>query len=81
LFSFVFFGFKFLEWLYVCIIKKYFIKMLAIMLMIATVMVIWSEMTFFNKKPVLSILAVISNGLRENYKYLIIEVIDQYSYL
>ena len=40
------------------------------------VMVIWSEMTFFNKKPVLSLFALFLNSARLEYNYFAIEVCD-----
>lgn len=63
------------EWFYYCWIKKYMMKLIAILLVIVTVMVIWSEMTFFNKKPVLSIFANFLIGARRTYNYFSIEVI------
>jgi hypothetical protein len=65
-----------LEWLYYCIIQKYFTKLLAAVLGVVTISVIWSEMTFFNKKPVLSIMAILLNSSRENYKYFTIEIVS-----
>jgi hypothetical protein len=37
-------------------------------------MVIWSEMTFFNKYPVLSLHAIFLNAARASYNYISIEV-------
>lgn len=36
--------------------------------------VVWSEVTFFNKQPVLSIFAIIVNVARTNYDYFTIQV-------
>ena len=48
--------------------------MIAVALALVTIVVIWSEMTFFNKKPVLSIFALLLTEARHNYNYLLIEV-------
>lgn len=41
---------------------------------IFSVAVVWSEVTFFNKQPVLSIFAMIVNLAKINYDYFTIEV-------
>jgi hypothetical protein len=48
--------------------------MVSIVLALVTIVVIWSEMTFFNKKPVLSIFALLLTEARHNYNYMLIEV-------
>jgi hypothetical protein len=63
------------EWFYYCIFKKYLMKLISILLTIVTIIVIWSEMTFFNKKPVLSIFALFLNSARISYNYFSIEVL------
>jgi hypothetical protein len=37
-------------------------------------MVIWSEMTFFNKKPVITFFALFLNSARHSYNYFAIEI-------
>lgn len=49
-------------------------KVLAILAGILSVAVVWSEVTFFNKEPVLSIFAIIVNIAKDNYDYFKIEV-------
>lgn len=63
------------EWFYYCWIKKYSMKLISVILMATTVIVIWSEMTFFNKKPALSIFAIFLISARNAYNYFSIEVI------
>jgi len=63
-----------IEWIYRCVVRKYMLKLAAVLLAILTVAVIWSEMTFFNKKPVLSLFAVFLNASRQTYNYFSIEV-------
>ncbi len=62
------------EWLYYCWIRKYIMKFISVILMATTVIVIWSEMTFFNKQPVLSIFAIFLIRARNTYNYFSIEV-------
>lgn len=62
------------EWLYYCWIRKYIMKFISVILMATTVIVIWSEMTFFNKQPVLSIFAIFLIRARNTYNYFSIEL-------
>lgn len=64
-----------IEWLYRCIIRKYMLKFISLVLMLVSIMVIWSEMTFFNRKPVLSLFALFLNASRQTYNYFSIEFI------
>lgn len=43
-------------------------------LALLSVLVVWSELTFFNASPVLSIFAIFVNLAKEYYDYLSIEV-------
>ncbi len=63
-----------LEWIYRCVARKWMLKFGALVLAMLTVAVIWSEMTFFNKKPVLSLFALFLNASRQTYNYVSIEV-------
>lgn len=64
-----------LEWLYQCWIKKYALKLFALLLCWLTLCLIWSESTFFNKRPVLSLFALFLGLSRETYNFFIIELI------
>lgn len=55
-------------------------KFLAVLAGILSVTIVWSEVTFFNKHPVLSIFAVIVNIAKINYDYFTIEVIISLKY-
>ena len=55
-------------------IIKYSRKLLCVLLCFLSVTVIWSEMTFFNKKPILSLVALFLDISRKNYNFLAIEV-------
>lgn len=54
--------------------RRYTQKLLAILAGVLSVIVVWSEVTFFNKQPVLSIFAVIVNVAKVKYDYFTIEV-------
>ena len=70
----VYFIFIFSEWYWECFLKQYFLKTMAVITGIMSVAVVWSEMTFFCKKPVLSIFANIVIAATDNYNYKAIEV-------
>lgn len=50
------------------------LKLFSLLLVGLTIMVLWSESTFFNKKPVLSLFAILLNASRETYNYAGIEL-------
>ena len=66
-------NFPFAIWFYYCLFKKYALKAFAIFFALLTITIIWSEMTFFNKKPILSIYANLLNVNRAYYNYLTIQ--------
>lgn len=71
----------FTEWYWKCVFYCYSQKFFAIVAGIFSVLVVWSEVTFFSVYPTLSIFAVIVNVAKENYDYFTIEVILNFSLL
>lgn len=64
-----------LEWFTFCIMRRWALRLLGIILGLISLIVIWSEMTFFRaKNPVLSIFALCVNAARDHHRYFIIEV-------
>ncbi|XP_011213600.1 LMBR1 domain-containing protein 2 homolog [Bactrocera dorsalis] len=63
-----------LHWYWECFCKKHFLKALSIVAAIMSFMVVWSELTFFNRQPVLSIFAQVINIAKYNYKFFTIEL-------
>lgn len=63
------------EWYWHCLLKSPFLKMLAVISGILSLMVVWSELTFFNKEPVLSIFANLLNIAKNRYDFMSIELI------
>jgi len=55
-------------------VKSYVLKVAAICAGCLSVAVVWSEVTFFNKSPVLSLFAQFLNLAKRNYDYFTIEV-------
>jgi len=55
-------------------VKNYVLKAAAICAGCLSVAVVWSEVTFFNKSPVLSLFAQFLNLAKRNYDYFTIEV-------
>ncbi|KAF9798601.1 hypothetical protein SFRURICE_008334 [Spodoptera frugiperda] len=64
------------EWYWECFLRQYFLKTMAVITGIMSVAVVWSEMTFFCKKPVLSIFANIVIAATDSYNYMAIEAIS-----
>ncbi|KAJ3642157.1 hypothetical protein Zmor_024966 [Zophobas morio] len=65
------------EWYWKCVVYGYTQKLLAVLAGIFSVAVVWSEVTFFNKEPVLSIFAlIIVNWAKFNYDYFTIELLS-----
>jgi hypothetical protein len=68
------------EWYWKCLLRRYVCQGLAMILALLSVLVVWSELTFFNASPVLSIFAIFVNLAKEYYDYLSIEVSSFSSY-
>ena len=62
------------DWYWQCLLKPPFLKGLAVATGILSVTVVWSELTFFNRSPVLSIFAIVLNVAKYNYDFLTIEI-------
>lgn len=65
-----------IEWYWRCLIRDYVVKLAAVIAVILSASVVWSEVTFFNKSPVLSFFAIFLNLARHSYDYLTIEVLS-----
>ena len=63
-----------LEWYMFCFVRPWALRFLGITLGVLSLLVIWSEMTFFSTKPVLSIFAQCVNVARNHYNYFTLEV-------
>jgi hypothetical protein len=63
------------EWYWKCVLHGYALKLAAVVAGLLSAAVVWSEVTFFNKEPVLSLFAQFLNLAKVNYDYLTIEVI------
>ncbi|KAL1497273.1 hypothetical protein ABEB36_008265 [Hypothenemus hampei] len=66
------------EWYWICLIAPICWKVLAVITSIMSIAIVWSEVTFFNVSPPLSIFAVIVNAAKANYDYFMIEVLSTF---
>ncbi|XP_037087798.1 LMBR1 domain-containing protein 2 homolog [Pollicipes pollicipes] len=65
-----------LEWYWRCRLRGYALRCLAVVCGLTSAMVVWSELTFFNKSPTLSLFAVFINAAKANYDYFAIEAVS-----
>ncbi|XP_065095820.1 LMBR1 domain-containing protein 2 homolog [Ochlerotatus camptorhynchus] len=63
-----------LEWYWECVVKAPFLKALAVITAFLSFVVVWSELTFFNREPVLSIFANVLEIAKANYDFVTIEI-------
>lgn len=64
----------FIEWYWWCCIHPMMLKTLSVITGVLSVVIVWSEMTFFKKQPVLSIFALMVNVAKQNNDYVMIQV-------
>ncbi|XP_073199856.1 G-protein coupled receptor-associated protein LMBRD2 isoform X2 [Lepidochelys kempii] len=62
------------EWYWECLLRPWFYRILAIVLATFSVIVVWSECTFFSTEPVLSLFAVFIQLAERTYNYIYIEM-------
>ncbi|XP_053679357.1 LMBR1 domain-containing protein 2 homolog [Anopheles nili] len=62
------------DWYWECVVKAPFLKALAVITAFLSFTVVWSELTFFNRKPVLSIFANVLNVAKGSYDFVTIEL-------
>ncbi|KAM4869248.1 G-protein coupled receptor-associated protein LMBRD2 isoform X2 [Urocitellus parryii] len=62
------------EWYWECLLRPWFYRILAVVLSIFSVIVVWSECTFFSTTPVLSLFAVFIQLAERTYNYIYIEI-------
>ncbi|XP_049844967.1 LMBR1 domain-containing protein 2 homolog isoform X1 [Schistocerca gregaria] len=65
-----------IEWYWKCVLQNYILKLMAVVTGLLSVAVVWSEVTFFNKEPVLSLFAEFINLAAASYDYATIEVLS-----
>ncbi|XP_012684125.1 G-protein coupled receptor-associated protein LMBRD2a [Clupea harengus] len=63
-----------IEWYWECKLRHWFYRGLAVILMLVSVAVVWSECTFFSTQPVLSLFAVFIQLAEKEYNYFYIEM-------
>ncbi|XP_077378900.1 G-protein coupled receptor-associated protein LMBRD2B-like [Festucalex cinctus] len=63
------------EWYWECVFRQVFYKLLALLLFFFSVVVVWSECTFFSVHPVLSLFAIIVRATEQQRYYVCTEVV------
>ncbi|KAM8854140.1 G-protein coupled receptor-associated protein LMBRD2B isoform 1-T1 [Synchiropus picturatus] len=63
-----------IEWYWECLLKRWFHRLLSVVLTLFSVAVVWSECTFFSTTPVLSLFAVFIQLAERDYNYLYIQM-------
>lgn len=63
-----------LQWYWECLLKAPFLKTMCVLTAFMSAMVVWSELTFFSRHPVLSIFANVINVAKGSYDFFTIEV-------
>lgn len=65
-----------IEWYWKCMFRGWVLRVLSIILMVFSIFVVWSEVTFFIKSPTISLFAVFINLAKKNYDYVYIEIVS-----
>ena len=63
-----------IEWYWKVWLCPWLLRITAVLLFLLSVTLVWSEVTFFNKEPVLSIFALMIDGASVGYYYFYVEV-------
>ncbi|XP_067645243.1 LMBR1 domain-containing protein 2 homolog isoform X2 [Eurosta solidaginis] len=63
-----------IHWYWECLCKAPFLKAVSLFTAVMSFMVVWSELTFFNRRPVLSIFANVINIAKYSYDFFTIEL-------
>ncbi|KAH8268217.1 hypothetical protein KR026_001871 [Drosophila bipectinata] len=63
-----------LQWYWECLLKAPYLKSLCVLTATMSAVVVWSELTFFSRKPVLSVFANVINVAKDSYDFLTIEI-------
>jgi len=63
------------EWYWKCLLRPLLLRIGAGMAAIMSVLIVWSEITFFSSKPVLSVFAAIVKSAASSHNYLAIEIV------
>ncbi|XP_030376441.1 LMBR1 domain-containing protein 2 homolog [Scaptodrosophila lebanonensis] len=62
------------QWYWECLLRAPFLKTLCVLSAVMSAMVVWSELTFFSRHPVLSIFANVINVAKSSYDFFTIEL-------
>ena len=68
--------FVIVEWYWKVWLCPWLLRITAVLLFLLSVTLVWSEVTFFNNEPVLSIFALMIDGASVGYYYFYVEVCE-----
>eukprot|EP00102_Acyrthosiphon_pisum_P023663 XP_016660873.1 PREDICTED: LMBR1 domain-containing protein 2 homolog [Acyrthosiphon pisum] len=68
-----------IEWYWWCRLHPMMLQVLSVITGVLSVIIVWSEITFFKKQPVLSIFALMVNVAKQNNNYVLIQVLSTLS--
>lgn len=66
------------QWYWECKVYPPLLKTLCAVTALLSIIVVWSEVTFFSASPVLSIFALVINAAKQNYNFLTIEMFSMF---
>ncbi|XP_064487050.1 G-protein coupled receptor-associated protein LMBRD2B-like [Ornithodoros turicata] len=64
------------EWYWKCILRGWVLRGLGVLLTVLSIAVVWSEMTFFIRTPIVSLFGIFHRTAEKNYNYVGIEVMS-----
>jgi len=64
------------EWYWKCLVKPICLKVGAVMALVMSILVIWSEITFFSIRPTLSVFAAVVKAAGRSHSYVVIEAVS-----
>ena len=74
-------SFIIIEWYWKVWLCPWLLRITAVLLFLLSVTLVWSEVTFFNNEPVLSIFALMIDGASVGYYYFYVEVCETNMYI
>ncbi|XP_064624618.1 G-protein coupled receptor-associated protein LMBRD2-like isoform X2 [Lineus longissimus] len=63
-----------IEWYWLCLLRPWVLRVAAVILALFSILVVWSECTFFCPQPVLSLFAIFIDLAKRNFDYFNIEL-------
>lgn len=65
-----------MKWLWEIVLKPAFFKLFSVVLLLMSILLVWSESTFFSVNPTISVFAVLIDVAKRDYLYFYIEIVS-----